>query len=62
VRVRANVLKTAFAAQVHARVAGDDPMSRRLLDAVRRDVLGLPPVGHDPDGGAGIGAMVALLR
>ncbi len=62
VRVRANVLKTAFAAHVHARVRGEDPMGRRLLDEVRREVLGLPPLGRDPHGAEGIGAVVGLLR
>jgi len=60
VRVRANVLKTAFVAHLHARVHGE-PMDRRLLDEVRREHLALPPLGRDTGGDAGIAAAVGLL-
>src|SRR5262245_15779815 len=62
VRVRANVLKTAFLALVHAGLSGGDPMGRAVINAVRREFLGLPPVGADPEEEVGLGAVLALLR
>ncbi|MFO0927211.1 MAG: hypothetical protein U0736_09250 [Gemmataceae bacterium] len=55
VRVRANVLKTAFLALVHVGIHGGDPLDRGVLNAVRRDLLGLSPLGSDPVGEAGLG-------
>jgi len=62
VRVRANVLTTAVMALAHAGVHGGDPLDRKVVNAVRRDYLGLAPVGRDPSGDEGIGAVIALLR
>src|SRR5262249_9795856 len=62
VRVRATVLKSAFAAHVWARVRGGDPMDRRLLNRVRTELLGLAPLGRAPEGDEGLGAVIELLR
>jgi hypothetical protein len=62
VRVRANVLKTAFLVLAHARIHGSNPMDRAVINEVRRDLLGLSPVGEDPDEGLGLGAIIELLR
>jgi hypothetical protein len=62
VRVRANVVKTAFLVLAHAGIHGADPMDRAVIDAVRAGHLGLPPLGRDPEGEAGLGALIALLR
>jgi hypothetical protein len=62
VRVRANVLKTAFLVLAHARIHCADPMDRAVINEVRRDLLGLSPVGDDPDEGLGLGAIIELLR
>jgi len=62
VRVRANVLTTAVMALAHAGVHGGDPLDRKVVNAVRRDHLGLAPVGRDPSGDGGIGSVIALLR
>ena len=61
VRVRANVLKTAFAALAHARIHGEDPMARSVVNRVRKTYLGLPPVGGEPEGELGLGAVIRLL-
>lgn len=61
-RVRANVLKTAFLVQAHALIHGADPMDRAVINHVRKTYLGLPPVGDDPDGELGLGAMLATLH
>jgi hypothetical protein len=62
VRVRANVIKTAFLVLAHAGIHGADPMDRAVIDAVRAEHLGLPPLGRDPEGEAGLGALIGLLR
>jgi hypothetical protein len=62
VRVRANVLTTAVMALAYAGVHGGDPLDRKVVNAVRRDHLGLAPVGRDPSGDEGIGSVIALLR
>jgi len=62
VRVRANVLTTAVMALAHVGVHGGDPLDRKVVNAVRRDHLGLAPVGRDPSGDEGIGSVIALLR
>jgi hypothetical protein len=61
VRVRANVLKTAFLVLTHARIHGCDPMDRDVINEVRRDLLGLSPVAEGPDEGLGLGAIIELL-
>jgi hypothetical protein len=62
VRVRANVLKTAFLVLTHARIHDVNPMDRSVINQVRLDLLGLPPVGDEPDEGLGLGAIIELLR
>jgi hypothetical protein len=62
VRARANVLTTAVMALAHVGVHGGDPLDRKVVNAVRRDHLGLAPVGRDPSGDEGIGSVIALLR
>jgi hypothetical protein len=62
VRVRANVLKTAFLVLAHAGIHGSDPMDRAVINEVRRDLLGLSPLGEDVDEGLGLGAIIELLR
>jgi hypothetical protein len=62
IRVRANVLTTAVLALAHVKRHGGDPLSRSVVNAVRRDYLGLAPVGRDPSGDEGIGAVIELLR
>jgi hypothetical protein len=61
-RVRANVLKTAFVVLCHTGLHGGDPMDRAVLNAVRSRHLGLSPLGASPEGEAGLGAVIALLR
>lgn len=61
-RVRANVLKTAFLALAHARVFGGDALDRAVVNEVRREHLGLSPIGHDPAGEEGLGAVIEALR
>jgi hypothetical protein len=60
-RVRANVLKTAVLVLAHVRIFGGDPMDRTLINAVRRERLGLSPLGQDPDSEAGLGGVIAEL-
>ena len=62
VRVRANVLTTAVLALAHTGVNGGDPLSRSVVNCVRRDYLGLAPIGRDPSGDEGIGSVVELLQ
>jgi hypothetical protein len=62
IRVRANVLITAVLALAFVKLHGGDPLSRSVVNAVRRDYLGLAPVGRDPSGDEGIGAVIELLR
>ena len=61
-RVRANVLKTAFLVHAHALIHGQDPMDRAIVNHVRAEYLGLSPLGDDPDGELGLGAVIAMLR
>jgi hypothetical protein len=37
-------------------------MDRDVIDSVRAEHLGLPPLGRDPEGDAGLGALIELLR
>jgi hypothetical protein len=62
VRVRAPVLKTAFLVLGHVALHGGDPLDRVLINAVRREHLELPPLGKDPEGELGLGAIIELLR
>jgi hypothetical protein len=62
IRVRANVLTTAVLALASTALRGGDPLSRPVVNAVRRDYLGLAPVGRDPSLAEGIGAVIELLR
>jgi hypothetical protein len=62
IRVRANVLTTAVMALAYTGLHGGDPLSRPVVNAVRRDYLGLAPVGRDPSGDEGIGSVIELLR
>ena len=62
IRVRANVLTTAVMALAYTALHGGDPLSRPVVNAVRRDYLGLAPVGRDPSGDEGIGSVIELLR
>jgi hypothetical protein len=62
VRVRANVLKTAFLVLLHVAVHGGDALDRTLINAVRGEHLGLSPLGRDPEGEGGLGAAIDLLR
>jgi hypothetical protein len=61
-RVRANVLKTAVLVLAHAGVHGGDPMDVARANAVRRDYLGLAPVGRELAGDQGIGMLIDLLK
>lgn len=61
-RVRANVLKTAFLVLAHAEIHGADAMDRAVINRVRKTYLGLSPLGDDPEGGLGLGAVIAMLR
>jgi hypothetical protein len=60
-RVRANVLKTAVMVLAHVRVSGGSPDDVRLVNAVRRERLDLPPVPALA-GDEGLGALLALLE
>jgi len=62
VRVRANVLTTAVLALAFARVHGGDPLDRKVVNAVRRDYLGLAPIRKSPPVDAGIGSVIELMR
>ena len=62
IRVRANVLTTAVMALAYTGLHGGDPLSRPVVNAVRRDYLGLAPVGRDPSADEGIGSVIELLR
>ena len=61
-RVKATVLKTAFAVLAHARTQGGDPLDRAVINEVRSTHLALPPLGHDPDADLGLGAVLKVLR
>jgi hypothetical protein len=60
-RVKANVLKTAVMALAYTGVASGDPMEVELVNKVRRDYLGLAPLGRDLAGDQGIGHTIGLL-
>ncbi len=62
IRVRATVLTTAVMSLAHARIHNDDPLRRAVANAVRKEYLGLSPIGHEPSAEEGIGAVIELLR
>jgi hypothetical protein len=61
-RVRANVLKTAFAVLVSTGIHGGDPMEPDAINRVRAEYLKLPPLGKAPEEELGLGVMIDLLR
>ncbi len=61
VRVRANVLKTAFLVLCRTGIHGGDPMNRAILNEVRAH-LGLSPLDADAEGEVGLGAVIEMLR
>jgi hypothetical protein len=61
-RVRANVLKTAVMVLAHVAAHGGDPTERARVNEVRRDYLGLAPVGRELTGEGGLGGVIDLLR
>jgi hypothetical protein len=62
VRVRANVLKTAFLVLAHVRIFGGDPRDRTVINSVRQKHLRLSPLGQDPEGELGLGSILEILR
>jgi hypothetical protein len=62
VRVRANVIKTAFLTLLYAGIHTADPRDRVVINHVRREYLTLPPLGRDPEGELGLGALIEVLR
>ena len=62
IRVRATVLTSAVMVLALSGINGGDPLSRTVVNAVRRDYLGLPPVGRDLSIAEGIGAIIELFR
>jgi hypothetical protein len=61
-RVRANVLKTAIMVLAHADLHGGDPKDLARVNAVRRDYLGLAPMGRELSGDQGLGVMIDVLQ
>jgi hypothetical protein len=61
-RVKANVLKTAVMLLAYTGIHGGDPMDVALVNQVRRDYLGLAPLGRDLAGDQGIGQTINHLR
>jgi len=62
VRVRANVIKTAFLVLVAVAIHGGDPTDRVLINDVRGRYLGLAPLGKDLADEEGLGRIIGLLR
>jgi hypothetical protein len=60
-RIRATVLKTAVMVLAHAGIQGGDPVDVTLINQVRRQYLGLPPLGALASSG-GLRAVIDLLR
>jgi hypothetical protein len=60
-RVKANVLKTAALALAFAGIHGGDPHEVDLVNTVRRQYLGLPPL-KALAGAHGLGGVIDLLR
>jgi hypothetical protein len=61
-RVRANVLKTAVMTLACAGVHGGNPLELARVNQVRKDYLGLAPLGKDLAGDQGIGAVIDVLQ
>jgi hypothetical protein len=61
-RVRANVLKTTVMVLAYARLHGGDPSDRALVNRVRKEYLGLAPLGKDLADDQGIGAVIEVLQ
>ena len=61
-RVKATVLKTAYAVLAFTRTHGGDPLDRAVIDEVRSTYLALPPLGRDLDADLGLGAVLGVLR
>jgi len=59
-RVRANVLKTAVLVLAYAAAHGGDPLNVKLVNAVRRQYLGLSPV-KELAGDQGLSVVLDLL-
>jgi hypothetical protein len=62
VRVRANVLKTAFLVLIHTGIHGGNPMDREVVNQVRGEYLDLEPLGRDLEGEMGLGSVIEILR
>lgn len=60
-RVRANVLKTAVMVLAHIRVHGGNPRDVRLINQVRKQYLGLSPIGN-LSGDQGLGVVLDILE
>jgi hypothetical protein len=61
-RVRANVLKTAVLVLAYIGIHGGDPLDLTVLNEVRRQFLGLSPLGKVAAGDQGIAAVLDVLR
>jgi hypothetical protein len=61
VRVRANVLKTAFLVLCYTGIHGGNPRDRDVINEVRRLFLGLSPINDTPEDDVGLGAMIERL-
>jgi hypothetical protein len=61
-RVRANVLKTAVMALAFTGIRGGNPLDVSVVNEVRRQYLGLAPLGRNLSGDQGIGSIIDLLR
>jgi hypothetical protein len=61
-RVRANVLKTAVMVLADVGLRGGEPLELALVNRVRKEYLGLAPMGRELDGDQGLGEVIDLLR
>jgi hypothetical protein len=61
-RLKANLLKTAVMILAYTGIHESDPLDLELVNRVRRDYLGLPPLGHELANDQGIGRTINLLR
>ncbi|MFO0880643.1 MAG: hypothetical protein U0840_25125 [Gemmataceae bacterium] len=61
VRVRANILKTAFLVLCRAGIELSDPQDSSRINAVRREYLGLSPIGDDPGEASALRSLIDLL-
>lgn len=60
-RARANAIKTAALAQLHARIHGNNPRDLATMNALRREHLSLPPLAKVSDDDEGVGVLLELL-